>query len=124
MTYLRGAVLSLIMITSLAAAWAQPRIIRIFPGNGQIRFIINNALDFKVAKLVSPVNGTFDHFRGEIRYDPANVAGGSIEWEVDVASINTGIAKRNHHLTTADFFDANRYPTIRFVSQSVQPGRN
>jgi polyisoprenoid-binding protein YceI len=38
---------------------------------------------------------------------------------LDVATIDTGIKKRDAHLRSAEFFDADRYPTIVFTAQSV-----
>jgi polyisoprenoid-binding protein YceI len=37
-----------------------------------------------------------------------------------VKSIDTGIAKRDEHLRTPDFFDAQKYPTITFVSKKAE----
>jgi polyisoprenoid-binding protein YceI len=50
------------------------------------------------------------------------VTDGSIDGTLilDVATIDTGIKKRDDHLRTADFFDADRYPTIEFMAQSAR----
>jgi polyisoprenoid-binding protein YceI len=44
-----------------------------------------------------------------------------LEVEIDAASIDTGIAKRDDHLRSADFFDVAEYPTIAFRSTRVEP---
>jgi polyisoprenoid-binding protein YceI len=40
---------------------------------------------------------------------------------VDVASINTREEKRDAHLRSADFFDADKHPQMTFVSRTVRP---
>jgi len=123
MKSLRRTILGLLIVCVQASrpqpVLARTQEIKIFPGNGQIRFVINLAVNFQIARPVYPVSGTFEHFRGLIRYDPSDLTSGHIEWLVDVRSIQTGIAKRNHHLTTSDYFNADLNPTIHFVSEAV-----
>jgi polyisoprenoid-binding protein YceI len=71
--------------------------------------------------LVGAVHGEFERFRGHLIYDPANIGASRISWEVQVDTINTGIAKRDHHLASHDYFDAKEWPTLKFVSRSVRP---
>ncbi len=42
--------------------------------------------------------------------------------DIPVASLHTGIGKRDEHLRSADFFDADRYPEISVVVTAVEPG--
>ena len=65
------------------------------------------------------VRGQFTSMKGMIYFDPADKSRVSVEVEIDVASVNTGIKKRDEHLLTGDFFDKGKYPTIRFASSSV-----
>ncbi len=65
------------------------------------------------------VRGQFNQMKGSIRFDPANRGETSVEVEIDVASVNTGIRKRDEHLKTEDFFDQPKYPTIGFKSTRV-----
>jgi polyisoprenoid-binding protein YceI len=44
----------------------------------------------------------------------------SVDVEIDVASVNTGIKARDEHLLTGDFFDQPKYPTITFKSIKVE----
>ena len=48
----------------------------------------------------------------------------SVEVEIDAASINTNDEKRDGHLRSADFFDAERYPSIIFKSTNVEHNGN
>jgi polyisoprenoid-binding protein YceI len=65
------------------------------------------------------VRGQFTSMRGLIQFDPVDRSRVSVDVEIDVASVTTGIKKRDEHLLTADFFDRGKYPIIRFTSNSV-----
>jgi len=68
---------------------------------------------------LSKVRGKFSDFTATINYDEANPAKSSVTATIKVASIDTGIAARDNHLRTADFFDAEKYPEITFKSSRV-----
>lgn len=42
--------------------------------------------------------------------------------DIQVASLHTGIGKRDQHLRSADFFDADRYPEISVEVTGIEPG--
>jgi polyisoprenoid-binding protein YceI len=69
--------------------------------------------------VVSTVRGEFGKFSGTLNFDETNPANSSVEAEVETASISTRDANRDNHLRSADFFDAEKYPTITFKSTSV-----
>jgi polyisoprenoid-binding protein YceI len=52
-------------------------------------------------------------------FDDANPANIKVDASVQTASVNTGNEKRDGHLKTADFFDAEKNPTISFKSTKV-----
>lgn len=70
--------------------------------------------------MISTVRGSFSSLRGTLEYDPANPAAASVEVEIDAASIDTGVADRDNHLRSADFFDVEKYPHITFKSKKVE----
>jgi polyisoprenoid-binding protein YceI len=75
---------------------------------------------FKVRHLmVSNVKGDFDKVSGTVDYDEANPAASKINITVDVNSISTREPQRDAHLKSADFFDAEKFPTITFESTGV-----
>jgi polyisoprenoid-binding protein YceI len=82
---------------------------------------VHSNVAFDVRHLVSRVTGRFDDFSGTITGDPANPAAASVEFVIKAASINTRIADRDAHLRSADFFDAEKFPEIRFRSTSIKP---
>lgn len=71
--------------------------------------------------MVTNVRGEFQTARGKVEFDAANPASFRIEGEVDVASIHTREAQRDAHLKGADFFDAEKFPTLKFVSREAKP---
>ena len=73
--------------------------------------------------MVTKVTGQFERFSGTISFDPDDVAAATVEVEIETASITTRSADRDAHLRSADFFDAETYPTITFRSTAVRPGK-
>jgi polyisoprenoid-binding protein YceI len=71
----------------------------------------------KIMRLV-PVRGTIKAIAGSAYVGPD----GSIEGTLilDATTIDTGIKKRDVHLRTADFFDADNHPMIAFAADSVR----
>jgi polyisoprenoid-binding protein YceI len=66
------------------------------------------------------VRGQFSNMKGVIHFDPSDKTRTSVEVEIDVASVSTGIKKRDEHLLTGDFFDVAKYPLITFESTNVE----
>ncbi len=69
--------------------------------------------------MVTNVRGSFHDFSGTAHIDATDPAASHVTVEVQVASIDTGSADRDGHLRSADFFDVENHPTLRFVSTSV-----
>jgi polyisoprenoid-binding protein YceI len=75
---------------------------------------------FKVRHMmVSNVKGDFAKFNGVVDIDKKDVTKSKISVSIDTASVSTGVAKRDEHLKSADFFDVSKYPTMTFVSKKV-----
>lgn len=75
---------------------------------------------FKVRHLmISNVKGDFDKVTGTITLDDANPAASSISVTIDINSVSTREPQRDAHLKSADFFDAEKFPTMTFVSTAV-----
>jgi polyisoprenoid-binding protein YceI len=60
------------------------------------------------------VRGQFTKIKRIINFCPVDKSRASDDVEMDVASVNTGIKKRDEHLLIADFFDQDKYPIIEF----------
>lgn len=69
---------------------------------------------------ISFVDGSFKKFDGTITAAKADLTDAKINFTVDVASINTSVEMRDNHLKTDDFFNAEKYPQMTFVSTSFK----
>jgi polyisoprenoid-binding protein YceI len=68
---------------------------------------------------VSTVHGSFRGVSGVVHLDPADLKKSSVDASIDVSSVDTGIAARDNHLKSPDFFDVAKFPTLTFKSTSV-----
>jgi polyisoprenoid-binding protein YceI len=69
--------------------------------------------------VISNVKGGFADVAGVIMYDESDVAKSSVEVTIKTASVNTNNEKRDEHLRSPDFFDADKYPDITFKSKAI-----
>ena len=69
--------------------------------------------------MVTTVRGQFKEFEGSAVVDAANPAESSVSVTIKAASIDTGVADRDGHLRSGDFFDVEQFPEITFVSTEV-----
>src|SRR5438874_61132 len=69
--------------------------------------------------MLTTVRGTFAGTSGVIDFDPASPEAASIELRIPATSVNTGDERRDAHLRSADFLDAETYPDIVFKSAKV-----
>lgn len=76
-------------------------------------------IKFSVKHFFTPVTGRFEDFDVEVEYDEQDPSKSRVRAKIAVASVDTGNEKRDAHLRSADWFDAERYPYITFESTSV-----
>lgn len=69
--------------------------------------------------MFSKVRGRFTDVSGTIDYNPDDIAQGSVTASINVASVDTGVADRDNHLRSGDFFDADNFPQLKFRSTSI-----
>lgn len=79
----------------------------------------HSTIAFSVHQFVNVTRGRFKEFSGTIEVDREHPERSSVIARIRVASIDTGIAKRDQHLASAEFFDAAGYPMIDFRSRKV-----
>jgi polyisoprenoid-binding protein YceI/Flp pilus assembly protein TadD len=79
----------------------------------------HSIVEFSVRFGLTRVKGRFPQTHGTILYDPAAPERSSVSIVIDATSIDTGWPHRDDHLRTDDFFDTERFPTIRFQSTSL-----
>ena len=77
----------------------------------------NSGAQFAVRHLmISTVRGSLGKITGTIQYDPESLDKSSVKATVDVKGLDTREPKRDAHLRSAEFFDAEQYPSITFES--------
>lgn len=74
---------------------------------------------FQVRHILTKVHGTFRDVNGTIAWDKANPERSMVEFRLQTASIDTGVEQRDAHLRSQDFFWAEKYPEIAFVSTKI-----
>ncbi|MEK6375437.1 MAG: YceI family protein [Acidobacteriota bacterium] len=76
---------------------------------------------FKVRHWMSRVSGKFADVSGVVNIDRSKPTASSVDLTIKATSIDTGVAKRDGHLRTADFFDVEKFPDITFKSTKIAP---
>ena len=71
-------------------------------------------------KITKDVYGEFLKSKGKVFYDRGTNEILKVEAVIDVNSIDTGIAKRDRHLKSPDFFHASKHPFIFFESSKIE----
>ena len=109
--FLAAAVLAATLVTA-PLAHAQHAAYAIDPAHSQV--------DFGIKHMgISTVHGRFAIKEGNIDLDPQNLTDSSVIATIDVTSVDTGVAQRDGHLRSPDFFDTAKYPTATFKSSKV-----
>jgi polyisoprenoid-binding protein YceI len=70
--------------------------------------------------VVTTVRGEFTKLTSTLHWNKDDPAKSSVDLKIDANSINTNVEKRDGHLKSADFFDAQKCPEITFTSQKVE----
>jgi polyisoprenoid-binding protein YceI len=83
----------------------------------------HSKIGFNVTHMVvAEVDGSFKEFDGKVITNAADFNGASIEFTAKTASIDTDNEKRDNHLKSDDFFNAEKYPDIKFKGKLVKEG--
>lgn len=81
----------------------------------------HSRLGFTVKHLmISQVSGRFTDFKAVVHTTKSDYSDAKVTLTAKVASINTDVEARDNHLRSADFFDAEKYPTLTFTSTSIK----
>jgi polyisoprenoid-binding protein YceI len=79
----------------------------------------HSSVEFQVKHMgIATVKGFFHGFEGTLAIDEDGTA--RAEGTVDVGTVDTREAKRDEHLRSPDFFDAEQFPKLTFVSTGVR----
>ena len=77
------------------------------------------SVTFKIKNAGLTVEGSLKGFTGELLFDANALTHSQLSGSVQVATINTGINKRDEHLKSPDYFDVNKYKTIQLKSKTI-----
>ena len=78
-------------------------------------------IGFKVKHMgLIEVPGFFRDFTGTVNFDAKDISKSTVEFTAKVTSVDTGVAGRDNHLRTADFFEVEKYPEMTFKSTKVE----
>jgi polyisoprenoid-binding protein YceI len=83
------------------------------PAHSEIQFVVRHM-------MLSKVRGQFEKFNGTVNLDENNPANTTVDIQIEVNSVNTRDAKRDGHLRSPDFFNAEAHPYMTFKSSRVE----
>lgn len=112
MKYQRIAKLILIAVL-ISPTFAFAKKLEVDPAHSTIAF---EATHLKVSKIP----GRFTEFSGTVDYDEKDITKSKVDFVVNISSITTAVSKRDDHLRTPDFFDAQKYPKATFQNASIK----
>ncbi|MDA1183736.1 MAG: YceI family protein [Acidobacteria bacterium] len=84
------------------------------PNNSEALFVVRH-------RGVNFVHGFFHKITGTVDFDAGDVRRSMVDVTIDVSTVDTGVAPRDEHLRSADFFEVERYPVMTFTSKRVEP---
>lgn len=93
---------------------------------GQSTWVIDKAhsnIGFAVSHMViSETEGNFKDFEASVISSKEDFDGAEVEFKAQVASIDTDNTKRDEHLRSDDFFNAEKFPQIKFKGKLKKNG--
>lgn len=89
-------------------------------------FTISESINWKISDNHSikfsgtDAEGIFKELNGDIVFAPDNLSASKCNFSIDVKSINTGNGTKNKHAVSKKWFDAGKYPSIKFTSSEFK----
>jgi len=82
------------------------------PAHSNVEFAVKHL-------MIATVRGRFAAVNGTLEVDDKNPKNAKVDVTIETGSIDTRQEQRDAHLRSSDFFDADRFPTMHFVSKRV-----
>jgi polyisoprenoid-binding protein YceI len=83
----------------------------------------HTSVEFAIKHLmISTVKGRFADVSGTVELDEQDLGTARVTATIGIGSIDTRQDQRDEHLRSADFFDAERFPTMTFASTRIVRG--
>ncbi|MGE5680552.1 MAG: YceI family protein [Bacillota bacterium] len=111
MRTLRSAILAVLFLAS--SLFAQPDSWRLDQAHSKVQFTVSHM-------VISEVTGHFKNFDANVTGNKDDLSDANINFTIDVNSIDTDNQKRDEHLKSDDFFNAAKYPQIKFKGKSLK----
>jgi len=84
----------------------------------------HSSASFSVSHMVvGTARGRIGGIAGTVTFSPKNITKAKVDVTLDAKTVNTDDEKRDAHLRSADFFDVEKHPKIRFVSKAVKKAK-
>lgn len=81
----------------------------------------HSEIKFKVRHMmITNVTGSFNEINVTLEGDDSDLTSSKVEFIAKTASIDTGNEQRDGHLKSADFFESEKYPEMKFVSSHFE----
>ena len=109
--------LILLFVGSFSVSYARETSFEVDQKESKVGFMVKH-------KITKDVYGGFRNVEGKVTFDKEQNSIINVEAKIDVSSIDTGNSKRDRHLRSPDFFDANNFPFIIFESSDVEKLEN
>ena len=109
--------LTSLIVASNSVSYARKTSFEVDQKESKVGFMVKH-------KITKDVYGGFRNVEGIVTFDKEENSIVNVEAKIDVNSIDTGNSKRDRHLKSPDFFDANNFPFISFVSSDVKKLEN
>lgn len=85
----------------------------------------HSVIGFKVKHMMfTNVKGQFEDYASEIHFTKEDFSNAKLDFKANINSINTNNKDRDGHLISSDFFDAEKFPEIKFTSKSITGSGN
>ena len=106
-----------LIVASHSVSYARKTFFEVDQKESKVGFMVKH-------KITKDVYGGFRNVEGNVTFDKEQNSIVNVEAKIDVNSIDTGNSKRDRHLKSPDFFDANNFPYIIFESSDVKKLEN